>query len=388
MKYLVNVHRTMVSVPDIKKMVPFDPDNYTIWEIDEETFQKSMDLKKVISAKMLVDVTAEVLALKAQQGETTPEVASPAAAPEPVKAQETYEVFQPKSPLPPTPEGMPAPTLISKPHAPIMVDEQESSRALSGADANEHLQNVISRLRPGVDTADSSVIVDAHTTKEAALLAEKSRTSYIVEEESRSQLTVDPRFTHNRPAAALSPNVDSHLTQLATPTSPAPTTLNQNVVELNSVLINRIAQAAAENEIRKQQNVSRLTSDIDLAHQQHKNDPNWWQNSTFARERKAEQMQAQAYAMQQRANPNVEVDERILANQAYSDAAPNPILADIMNSGPESASGNSFLSNMLSETTATVTADASPLAALLTEADASESRSPKSGKRGTRGKRK
>lgn len=375
MRYLVNVDGRMVHVPDLNKMIPFEAGNYTVWEVDEETFQKSMDLKKLIAAKMIVDVTAEVLALKAHQGEGAPQSVDPVVNTDSIATSGAAS-------LPPSPEGMPAPTLIRRPHASIMVDEYDSSRALSGADAASHLQNAASRLRPGVDSADSGIIVDAHTTKEAAILAEESRTSYIVEEESRAQPRVDPRFSANPPVIQAPFSAAAHL-----PPSPpvsAPT-LSDDTIKLNSVLIDRIATAAAESQIRKQQTASALSND--RIHQHHNYDPNWWQNSTFARERMADQMQHKAQVMHHRANPIAEVDERILANKTYLDSAPNPILADIMSGGSESAPQKTFLDEVVSEVKEETSVDVSPLASLLAEADASESKPPKGSKRSTRGKK-
>lgn len=176
--YLINTFGKEIFLPDIKKRIPYNEFEYEIFALSADLFDESQDVKQCIRAKMIQDVTDQVLAKLASSSE---EVVK-----EPLVEQETKKASL-TNPQTIKPSNKNKEELY-------IVSDLDSSRALSGGDREERIRNLEGRSRTG---KKHSVLVDEYETEDLMRKAKEKRESFIVEGESRANPTIDPRFNLN-----------------------------------------------------------------------------------------------------------------------------------------------------------------------------------------------
>lgn len=352
MRYLVNVHGTVVNCPDIRKNAPWDEDKYIIWHLDDDLYNRSESLKAAIRIGLIVDVTDAILNLQ-QQGYNIEEISFDNLVPQPVNfgsfaTQEQIEATVTAAATGQnikqeykTPEGMPSPYVMPKAEKPIMVDELTTSRALEASDGEAHKRASTPKYRSDVMPKDRGILVDTYDSIDLMNKVEESKLSHIVEPEDRSMPVVDPRLNGNSKPTAQSQIPIQTSKSTFTPKYSEKLKLNPQIA---SDLINKITTAVEANNQKRITQAYRNSKINDGEHDhltQHKHDEDWWKNSVFARERKAEQMRKmESHHASHKHGSHDEVDERILYNNAMSEDIPNPLLQQLlsdedMKSAPE-----------------------------------------------------
>ena len=290
--YLVNTFGKEIFLPDIKKRIPFNEFEYEIFALDGEVFNDSQDVKECIRARMIQDVTEQVLAKltndnneQSQQGKQTTVKVEKASLSNP---QTIKSSSKDKEEL-------------------YIVSDLDSSRALSGGDREERIRNLEKGQRTG---KKQGVLIDEYETEELMQKAKDKRESFIVEGDTRANPTFDPRFKLNQ-------NTDINLKNIDIEISPAALQKKNEYLEKQAKYVRQNA------------------------------DSEYWKNSSIGRERMAAQ-QAKLKNKQQNqrisdirikeANSNPEINPLFsenFENQIVSETIDpndtfNPLLHDIL----------------------------------------------------------
>jgi hypothetical protein len=263
MRYYINNYGQPIFLGDIRKAIEWDPLHPSrITHIEAHKAETSEELRGYLRKKYVLDVTEEYEAQIAeeQQQRVAQYNSQPSQAPVDNRVfsggEQRAQAFQ-------------VPRTQS-----IMVDESEGSRVLGASDAAAHTAHLQAGIRRGAET---SIIVDNYDDPNMRAIAEKSRTSFLVDDDSRARHQVDPRMVrnqqmlHNPMAGPLPPEFaptarpHSH-SAYAPPQPPA------------NVPMSHLYQNASASRIQNYEH----THGAD-----HKHDPNWGSHSALLAARRA-----------------------------------------------------------------------------------------------------
>ena len=307
MRYLVNNLQQPIFVSDIKKLVPYDPTMRKVFSLDDNLFERSSEIRGHISNGAVVDVTQQYVQQIAEAAAAgavvSPYCGVAVGAPSQAPATQTTAASQ----------GNGREGAYTMPRAPqgIMVDINESSRALGASDAHLHAAHINSGIRAGAETG---LLVEPHDDPSVKQRLEASRSAYLVENDSKAAPKIDPRFQRSSGYDDVTPVNLLAATPVQAPVAAAPAVPMAHMYQ-NAQVQQRLATAA--------------TTEHTHGHND-RYDPNWGQNSALLQMRRATNPVSGMPHDHTRNNSGHEpLDPRMAANASVgSQPVLNPLLAD------------------------------------------------------------